>query len=86
MLTDRDMIQLAHEAPRLMWLLDYAQRRDIAFDVPSRTSLEGHGGVVDMPHIVLINASPTLPILAELGSVPVMRAVSSKQLVFSAND
>jgi hypothetical protein len=57
-LTDFGLSQIAREAPHLKPLLDHAYLRNIALDVPSRASWQGHGGLVDimvLPHIVLIN-------------------------------
>jgi hypothetical protein len=56
-LTDYDLAQIAREAPHLRPLLDHAYLRNIALDVPTRASWQGHGGLVDimvLPHIVLI--------------------------------
>ena len=58
MLTDFGLTQIAREAPHLKPLLDHAYLRNIAMDVPTRASWQGHGGLVDimvLPHVVLIN-------------------------------
>jgi hypothetical protein len=56
-LNDYGLTQIAREAPHLKPLLDHAYLRNIALDVPTRASWQGHGGLVDimvLPHIVLI--------------------------------